>query len=234
MQPVSVAFSIAFIRKNPLPFTVEKENFQREHKIKSILKVGSPIALQDFLVNISFLIITSIVNSLGLVASAGIGVSEKLYVFLSIVPMAFMSALSAFVAQNIGAEQPERATRSLFIAQRISLLFGVGMFLLTFFQGGLLGSLFADDPAVIAATAEYLHGSSFEYLMIPLTFCFLGYFNGREHTTFVMAQGLAAAFLVRVPLSYLFSRLPNTGMFLISLAVPISAVANLLLCIDIF
>ena len=74
-QAVSVAFSIAFIRKNPLPFTVEKENFQREHKIKSILKVGSPIALQDFLVNISFLIITSIVNSLGLVASAGIGVS---------------------------------------------------------------------------------------------------------------------------------------------------------------
>ena len=99
-QAVSVAFSIAFIRKNPLPFTVEKENFQREHKIKSILKVGSPIALQDFLVNISFLIITSIVNSLGLVASAGIGVSEKLYVFLSIVPMAFMSALSAFVAQK--------------------------------------------------------------------------------------------------------------------------------------
>lgn len=233
-QAVSVAFSIAFIRKNPLPFTVEKENFQREHKIKSILKVGSPIALQDFLVNISFLIITSIVNSLGLVASAGIGVSEKLYVFLSIVPMAFMSALSAFVAQNIGAEQPERATRSLFIAQRISLLFGVGMFLLTFFQGGLLGSLFADDPAVIAATAEYLHGSSFEYLMIPLTFCFLGYFNGREHTTFVMAQGLAAAFLVRVPLSYLFSRLPNTRMFLISLAVPISAVANLLLCVGYF
>lgn len=70
--------------------------------------------------------------------------------------------------------------------------------------------------------------------MIPLTFCFLGYFNGREHTTFVMAQGLAAAFLVRVPLSYLFSRLPNTGMFLISLAVPISAVANLLLCVGYF
>ena len=69
---------------------------------------------------------------------------------------------------------------------------------------------------------------------IPLTFCFLGYFNGREHTTFVMAQGLAAAFLVRVPLSYLFSRLPNTGMFLISLAVPISAVANLLLCVGYF
>ena len=75
-----------------------------------------------------------------------------------------------------------------------------------------------------------MHGSSFEYLMIPLTFCFLGYFNGREHTTFVMVQGLASAFLVRIPVSYFLSRLPDTGMFLISLAVPISGLVNILLC----
>ena len=57
---------------------------------------------------VSFLIITSIVNSLGLIASAGLGISEKLFVFLSIVPMSFMSALSAFVAQNMGAHRPGR------------------------------------------------------------------------------------------------------------------------------
>ena len=104
------------------------------------------------------------------------------------------------------------------------------MFLLTFFAGGQLGSLFDNDPAVVEATAAYMRGSSFEYLMIPLTFCFLGYFNGREHTTFVMVQGLASAFLVRIPVSYFLSRLPNTGMFLISLAVPISGLVNILLC----
>ena len=42
---------------------------------EAALKVGAPIALQDFLVNLSFLIITSIVNSLGLVASAAVGVA---------------------------------------------------------------------------------------------------------------------------------------------------------------
>ena len=74
----------------------------------------------------------------------------------------------------------------------------------------------------------------FEYLMIPLTFCFLGYFNGREHTTFVMAQGLFTSFLIRIPLSYALSRIPNTGMLLISLAVPASSLCNLLLCVAYF
>ena len=42
------------------------------------------------------------------------------------------------------------------------------------------------------AAADYLKGSSFEYLLSAITFCFLGYFNGREHTTFVMIQGLTS------------------------------------------
>lgn len=108
------------------------------------------------------------------------------------------------------------------------------MFLLTFFQGGLLASAFEKNPEVLAATAEYLRGSSFEYLLISLSFCMLGYFNGRGRTGFVMLQGLFTAFLIRVPLSYFLSRLPQTGMFQISLAVPASALVSLLLCISYF
>ncbi len=233
-QAVSVAFSLGYMRRHPLPFSVRDQWRLGRQSIVRILKVGSPIALQDFLTNLSFLIITSIVNTLGLIASAGVGIAEKLFVFLSIVPMAFMSALSSFVAQNMGAGNRLRADRSLFCAQGISAIFGAAMFLLTFFAGGFLAGIFNGDREVITATAQYLRGCSVEYLMISITFCFLGYFNGREHTAFVMAQGLLSAFLVRIPLSYLFSRLPNTGMFLISLAVPISALVNLSLCIIYF
>ena len=108
------------------------------------------------------------------------------------------------------------------------------MFLLTFFCGRILASAFDNDPAVLDAAAGYLRGSSLEYLMVSVVFCFLGYFNGRERTSFVMAQGLAAAFLVRIPLSYFLSRLPDTSMFLIGLAVPASALVNLTLCLGYF
>ena len=230
-QGVSVLFSLNYIRRHPLPFSVREHLRRGGGSVPGILRVGAPIALQDFLTSLSFLIITGIVNTLGLIASAGVGIAEKLFAFLSIVPMAFMSALSSFVAQNMGAGNRRRADRSLYLASLISLVFGTAMFLLTFFGGSLLASIFENDAQVIVATADYLRGSGIEYVICSVVFCFLGYFNGREHTAFVMAQGLASAFLVRIPLSYYLSRLPDTGMFLISLAVPISALVNFALCL---
>lgn len=123
-QASSVLFSLGYMRRHPLPFSVRGRRRDVPRAVGRILRLGTPIALQDFLTTISFLIITSIVNSLGLVASAGVGISEKLYVFLSIVPMSFMSALSTFVAQNMGAGQPLRARKALFAAQKVSLCFG--------------------------------------------------------------------------------------------------------------
>jgi Na+-driven multidrug efflux pump len=67
-------------------------------EIVNILKFGTPIALQDSLTNFSFLIITSIINSLGLVVSAAIGVNEKLVVFIMLIPISFMASVSAFTA----------------------------------------------------------------------------------------------------------------------------------------
>lgn len=230
-QAASVLFSLVYLHRHPLPFSIPRRSASVPSAMRNILRVGTPIALQDALVHVSFLLITSIVNTLGVVASASIGVSEKYFAILSIVPSAFLSALSAFVAQNMGARQPRRAVRALLAAQGISFLFGAAIFLAAFFRGGLLASLFDKDPAVIAATADYMRGSAFEYLMVPVTFCFLGYFNGREHTAFVMLQGLLSSFLVRIPLSYYLSRLPNTGMFTISLAVPVSAAVSLTLCL---
>ena len=106
--------------------------------------------------------------------------------------MAFMSALSTFVAQNMGAGQPERARKSLLIARRISVVFGAGIFLLTFFGGGLLAAIFENDPAVIAATAAYLRGSSLEYLLTPAIFCTLGYIASASCLS-VVARSLRTA-----------------------------------------
>ena len=229
-QASSVLFSLGYMRRHPLPFSVRGRRRDVPRAVGRILRLGTPIALQDFLTTISFLIITSIVNSLGLVASAGVGISEKLYVFLSIVPMSFMSALSTFVAQNMGAGQPLRARKALSAAQKVSLCFGAVIFTLTFWSGGLLAALFSRDAAVIKAAALYMRGSAAEHLLNAFIYCMLGYFNGRERTTFVMAQGLFTAFLVRIPLSYLLSRLPGAGMLTISMAIPATALVSLVLC----
>ena len=230
-QTVSVIFSVIYILKGGLPFKITKESFKAHGAVGRILKTGVPIALQDFLTRVSFLILTAILNSLGLVASASIGISEKLFLFLSIIPISFMSALSAFVAQNVGAGNRERAYKSLKISVGISFIFGILTFVATFFFPEILAAAFEKNPEVIAAAARYQRGCAAEHLFISVFFCMLGYFNGLGKTDFVMFQGIFTAFAVRSPLSYLLSRGASPDLFKIGLAVPASALVSFLLCL---
>ena len=230
-QAVSVAFSIYKIRKNGLPFKVKKRHIIKTRESQTdILKVGAPVALQDFLVSASFLVIMAIINDISLVASASIGIAEKLFVFLALVPISFMYALSAFVAQNIGAKQEKRAIIAMRMEMLVSFLFGIITFSLTYFAGDTLAGIFDKNPVVVASTQSYLRGVSAEYIILPFLFCFLGYFNGIGKTTFVLIEGLISSFLFRIPLCYYFSHLPNTNLFIIGLSVPISTMASLSMC----
>ena len=111
-QAVSVLLSILIIVKRKLPFSFGWKDVRSDRAIvKQILHFGVPIAFQDFLVSISFLVILAIINSLGLLQSAGVGIAEKVCAFLMLAPSAFTQALSAFVAQNYGAGEPARMAR---------------------------------------------------------------------------------------------------------------------------
>lgn len=230
-QATSVVFSILIIRKRGLPFEFSKRTigFHRV-QIRRILKLGSPIALQDALTNVSFLIITAIINSLGLIASAAIGVSEKIVIFIMLIPISYMSSVSAFVAQNIGAAKVARAKKSMYYAMTTSVVFGVFMFYLSFFHGDLLAAIFSNDHQVITAAAEYMKAYAIDCVLVSILFCFIGFFNGCGKTIFVMIQSMLAAFLIRIPLSYFISTQPDVTMLQIGLASPIATVFSLLLC----
>lgn len=234
-QALSVVLCVLVVRRRGLPFPFSRKNlrFHRQVIFKT-LKLGFPIALQDALVSISFLAIIAIVNSLGVISSAGVGVAEKLCMFIMLVPSSFMQSLSAFVAQNIGANRNDRAVRAMVCGMLASLLIGVAMAFLAFFHGDFLSGLFARDPQVIAASADYLRAYAVDTLLVSFLFCFSGYFNGCGKTTFVMAQGIAGAFLVRIPVSFLMSRIQPVSLFLVGLATPCSTVVQILLCAGYF
>lgn len=230
-QAMSVLLSLIVIRKRELPFTFSAKDLIPDIKlIKKILFLGTPIALQDLLVSISFLVILAIVNSLGLIASAGVGVAEKLCMFIMLVPSSYMQAMSAFVAQNIGAGKPERARKALLCGIASSFAVGALMFYLGFFHGDALSSLFAKDTEVIMASFEYLKAYAIDCLFVAFLFCFIGYFNGCGKTLFVMIQGIIAAFGVRIPISWIMSKQAGATLFHIGLATPSATVVQIILC----
>ncbi len=230
-QGVSVAVSLLVVSRRGLGFSFSPRDI-RFHRVKvgRILRLGTPVALQDGLVSISFLVILSIVNSLGLVASAGVGVAEKLCGFIMLVPSAFSQSVTTFVAQNVGAGRLDRARKCLGQGILASLCFGVVIGCLSFFHGSVLAGLFNGDPAIVSAAADYLRAYAIDVLMTSFLFPFIGYFNGRGSTGFVMVQGLVGAFCIRIPVSFFMSRLLPVSLFRVGLATPCSSLAQILLC----
>ena len=229
-QTIRVLSSRLILRRRTMPFSFSRGDIRAESAIlKRIVRFGAPIALQDLLVGLSFLVLLAIVNTLGLIASAGVGVAEKVCAFIMLIPSAFMQAMSAFVAQNHGAGKPERAVLGLKTAIGLSTAFGAVMFWLAFFHGDLLCGIFSSDPEVVAAGLDYLQAYGIDCLLTFFLFCFIGFYNGLGRTGFVMLQGIAAAFLIRIPVAYIMCRMTGR-IFYIGLGNPCSTVFQIIHC----
>lgn len=231
-QAMSVVLSLLVIKKHKLPFDFSlKDIWPRAVHIKAILKLGTPIALQDLLVSFSFLVIIAIVNGLGLTESAGVGVAEKVCGFIMLIPSAFMQSMSAFVAQNMGALKYDRARKALWYGIASSLAVGVVVGYFSFFHGEILAGIFAKDAAIIAPAAEYLKAYAIDCLLTAFLFCFIGYFNGCGNTTFVMIQGIVGGICIRLPVSWAMSKITPVSLFHIGLATPTSTAVQIVLCV---
>lgn len=229
-QAVSVVFALALIKRR-LPFEMHRADFGAERALAvNILKLGIPVALLRMANEISYLIILGFVNTLGVVASSGVGIAEKLVMFILLIPTAYMSAVSAFVAQNTGAGQHARARQTLWVGMMTAAVIGGAMAYLSFFHGDALSRLFIGDVAVIAASAEFLKATALECFILSMAYCYDGYFNGIEKTTFVMVQGIIAALFVRIPYAYYASIQPAPSLFNIGLSTALAAAFMFVIC----
>lgn len=233
-QAVSVILSLVIIRKQQLPFTMKKEDICFNPEIGRFLQVGTPIAFQEILTQASFLALCAFVNRLGLEASSGYGVANKIVNFVMLIPGSLMQSMSAFVAQNVGAGKEGRARKAMLTGMGIGVLAGVFVAAFTFFRGDLLSRLFAGDGAVILKSAEYLKGFALEAIVTSILFSFIGYYNGHGLTLFVMLQGLAQTFLVRLPMSWYMSIQPDASLTWIGLAAPCATIFGILLNVTFF
>lgn len=222
-QGISVLAAALLVRKNGLGFETKREALRPGKKeTLLILKYGLPIAAQEALTGVSFMVILAILNTFGLIASAGVGVAEKLCGLMFIIPSAMMAAVSAFSAQNIGAGQASRARQGMLVSMGVSFGMGLCMFLASFFHGAELAGLFTPDQAVCQAAADYLRSYSVDCVIVGFNFSMMGYLNGMGRTGFVALQGILSTFLVRIPVSWLMSKIPDVSLFQVGFATPLA------------
>ena len=233
-QAVSVGCALAILRRKKLPFTFRKSDVRLNEQCRRFLAIGLPLALQEFLTQLSFLALCAFVNRLGLAASSGYGVASKIVSFVMLVPSALMQSMASFVAQNIGAGNVKRAKKSMFTGIAVGVAFGIVMFALVLRKGDVLAGLFSTDAEVVRRGFEYLRGFAPETIVTAVLFSMIGYFNCSNQTLWVMIQGLIQTLLVRLPLAYYMSIQPNASLTKIGISAPVATVVGIVLNIGFF
>ena len=207
-QAISVVFSLVVILRRKSGISLERRDLHPQRDTMGrLLRIGVPVAAQDGLIQIAFIVITVIANRRGLDAAAAVGIVEKIISFVFLVPSSMLSTVSALCAQNIGAGKQARAEQTLRYAVIIAVSFGIIIALLTQFISEQAVGLFTPDTVVITLGGQYLRGYIWDALFAGIHFCFSGYFCacGRSEISFI--HNISAIALVRIPGVYLTSKL---------------------------
>ena len=238
-QAISVLVSLIVIIKRK-SITLVKADFRPHRPIMGkILSIGIPIAVQDGLIQVAFIVITIIANQRGLNDAAAVGIVEKIMSFLFLVPSSMLSTVSALGAQNIGANKPERAVETLRYAVLIAVGFGILVTITIQFTAGSIVSLFTDgntsDGAdVIRLGSQYLRGYIFDCIFAGIHFSFSGYFCACGKSGLSFLHNILAIVMVRIPGVYLTSRIFKTTLFPMGLATAVGSLLSVLICVIAF
>lgn len=230
-QAISVIISLIFIIKKDTGIALTRKNFRLKKSVMSeLLKVGTPIALQDGFIQISFLIITMFANARGLEDAAAVGIVEKIIAILFLVPSAMLSTVSALSAQYIGADKHMQARITLKYAMLLSVLFGaVSVAVIQFTAEQAIG-LFTNDGKAIILGGQYIRGYVWDCILAGIHFCFSGYFCACKKSGISFAHNCASILCARIPLSYLASKYFADTLFPMGLAPTVGSCISVIIC----
>lgn len=234
-QAISVIISLIAITKKDMGISLKKSDFQpNKNVLGEIIKVGTPVALQDGFVQVSFLLITLFANMRGLEDAAAVGIVEKIIAILFLVPSAMLSTVSALSSQYIGAGKYDHARKTLKYALILSISFGtLSVILMQLFAEPVVGLFTKNDTAIIMG-GQYMRGYVWDCILAGIHFCFSGYFCALKKSEISFAHNCVSILTARIPLSYLAAKYFTESLLPMGLAPTIGSCISIIICIFAF
>lgn len=231
-QALSMVLCVVYFKHNNFVFDFRAKSFRiHKERFMVLMKIGIPTSVQNVITSISFMILTAMVNMLGVTASAAVGAVGKINMFAILPAIAISSSISAMSAQNIGAGEFGRAGKTMKTGMAIAGAMSIVVFILVRTFPEQLLRIFGNDKELIANGVEYIKYFSFDYIFAPLMFAFNGLFIGSGHTLFSLINNMMSAVLIRVPVAFLFGIVFDMGIGGIGLGGPFASLIALIVCI---
>lgn len=229
-QAFSVFIAVSYLKKKGILFNLSLKNISfYPQKAKKILRLGIPTAIQQSIIFGSFTFMVAMVNKMGVISAAAVGITSKIDGFMIMPSMAFASAVSVMTAQNIGANQIQRAKETFYTGFLMSLCFGIPAFVAMYINPQLIMSLFTKNENIIQSGSEFILAYSPDCVLLCIVFCINGFMNGCGRTTFTMINNVSSTIFIRIPFIYL-----ATTLFAVGFALPLATFPQIIFALIYF
>lgn len=203
-----------------------------------IMGVGVPVAFQEGLIQVSFLVITMIANSRGVEVSAAVGIVEKVISFLFLVPSAMLSTVSALCAQNAGAGRHDRSRQVLRLGCMMCVGFGAVVFILCQPLAPWIVSLFVKNgenvDTVVRLGGQYLRTYSSDCMFAGIHFCFSGFFSAYGKSIYSFLHNIISIITFRIPGAWVAAVYFPQTLYPMGLAAPMGSLLSVLICLFLY
>ena len=228
-QAVSFIFSLYFLYKNKKSFGFDFKisSFKIDKKyFKMIFELGLPMAIQSGCINISMLFVNSLINDVGVVASATFGSGIRKDDIINKISQGIQYAAMPMISQNIAANKPDRAKKVVYYSWIYSFILTVASIIAYIVFGKQLFMIFSDDPLVHDMSGTFISAILWMFPALAIMRGTGAFIQGIGNVKFSMVLALLDGVILRIGLSWLFGIVFNWGFFGFVLGYGLAAYGN--------
>lgn len=204
-------FWLLFTGRTRLQLTLRK--FRPDlNAIWRLVKVGIPASITNMERNLGQFALMWFVVPFGTLAVAAHSVGQRVDSFIQVPFMTLGTASGVLAGQNLGAHQPERATRTALLAVGLSSVLATAVSVIIWFWADKVAGIFTTSNDWLGLTGVYLRIQVLSYLLFGVVWVFGNVLNGVGDTLAVLVIATLGMWVVQVPLAYLLPRFTNIGV----------------------
>lgn len=213
-QAFALIWAFLYLKKHQPGMLTLKPSQYKIHRptAKVVLKVGVPSSFQYLFIDLSFVFVNTIINSYGVIAASAVAVGSKVVNLSQTGISALSTGVGTMAGQNIGANQPDRASKAIRVGVRCALVVAVVMFCIIQAIPGPLVKLFNRDPAALEESIRCLRYLSLMAFPSAFFFLYIAIATASGFTTFSMFCHILDGVVVRVALSLLLTKVFGMGL----------------------
>src|SRR5690625_3984520 len=205
-QGSAFIFGLLYVlRKKLAPF--QMPTLPKWTEVKLILNLGIPAGLQMAVISAGSAAIMSVVTKFGSGVVGGYSAAQTLDRMIMLPAQSIGIAVNSMAGQNIGIKQWQRVHRIAKIALLYAMIVMFSISTLVFLFPKFLVSLFIRDEASVAYAVTYLKIIAFCFPLLGINFILNGVVRASGAMYQVLVLNLISFWILRFPLTYLFSEI---------------------------